>query len=71
MVSSTYSKQADATLLFTYFPHPGTAFYMGYANTCQNVDYEATATPQYTLTNVPATSTDRQIFVKFSYLFRF
>jgi len=71
MVDSSYSKQADATLLFTYLPHPGTAFYMGYADTFQNVDYEATATPEYASTSVPSTSTDRQIFVKFSYLLRF
>jgi hypothetical protein len=71
LVSSTYSKQADATLLFTYLPHPGTAFYIGYADTFQNVDYDAEAMPTYTLTNAPGTSTDRQLFVKFSYLLRF
>ena len=71
LVSSTYSKQPDTTLLFSYFPHPGTALYLGYANTWQNVDYEPTATPQYTLTNLPGTSTDRQLFVKVSYLLRF
>jgi hypothetical protein len=71
LVSSTYSKQADATLLFTYLPHPGTALYVGYADTFQNVDYSADAIPAYSLTNLPGTSTDRQIFVKFSYLLRF
>jgi hypothetical protein len=70
-VASTYAKQADATLLFTYLPHPGTAFYVGYADTFQNVDYDADASPAYTITNVPGTSTDRQVFVKFSYLLRF
>jgi outer membrane receptor protein involved in Fe transport len=71
LVTSTYSKQADATLLFTYLPHPGTALYAGYANTFQNVDYSATTAPNFLLTNLPGTSTDRQIFVKFSYLLRF
>jgi hypothetical protein len=71
LVSCSYAKQADATLLFTYLPHPGTAFYMGYADTFQNMDYDAAATPQYTTTDMPTTSTDRQIFVKFSYLVRF
>lgn len=71
LVASAYSKQADTTLLFTYLPHPGTAFYLGYADTFQNVDYSATANPKYSLTNLPGTSTDRQIFVKFSYLLRF
>ncbi len=71
LVASTYSKQADATLLFTYLPHPGTAVYVGYADTFQNVDYSADASPAYAITNQPGTSTDRQIFVKFSYLLRF
>jgi hypothetical protein len=71
LVASSYSKQADTTLLFSYFPHPGTTFYLGYADTFQNMDYNAEATPSYTLTSAPATSTDRQVFVKFSYLLRF
>jgi hypothetical protein len=49
----------------------GTAFYLGYADTFQNMDYNASASPALTLTNVPSTSTDRQVFVKFSYLLRF
>ena len=71
LVANSYAKQADTTLLFTYLPHPGTAFYLGYADTFQNVDYSATAEPAYRLTNLPGTSTDRQLFVKFSYLLRF
>ena len=74
LVSSTnspYSKQPDATLLFTYLPHPGTAVYIGYADTFQNVDYSASSMPPYTITNLPGTSTDRQLFMKVSYLLRF
>jgi len=71
LVASSYFKQADTTLLFTYLPHPGTAVYVGYADTFQNVDYDANASPAYTLSNLPDTSTDRQVFVKVSYLLRF
>ncbi len=71
LVDSDYAKQADTTLLFSYFPHPGTAFYFGYADTFQNTNYDATATPAYTVSSVPSTSTDRQLFIKVSYLFRF
>ncbi|HEY3629200.1 MAG TPA: DUF5916 domain-containing protein [Terracidiphilus sp.] len=71
LVSSTYSKQADTTLLFTYLPHPGTAVYVGYSDTFQNVDYSADRVPPYTITNLPGTSTDRQLFMKVSYLLRF
>jgi hypothetical protein len=71
LVSSAYSKQADATLLFTYLPHPGTAIYIGYADTFQNVDFDSAAAPAYSLTRMPGTSTDRQVFAKFSYFLRF
>jgi hypothetical protein len=71
LVASTYSKQADTTLLFAYLPHPGTALYVGYADTFQNVDYSADATPPYAISSAPGTSTDRQVFMKFSYLLRF
>ena len=71
LVTSTYSKQPDTTLLFTYLPHPGTAVYVGYSDTFQNVDYSAGRVPPYTITNLPGTSTDRQLFMKASYLLRF
>ena len=71
LVSSAYSKRPDSTFLFTYLPHPGTAVYLGNANTFQNVDYNAAATPPYTLTTFPSTSADRQVFLKISYLLRF
>lgn len=71
LVSNSYSKQADATLLFVYLSHPGTAFYLGFASTFQNIDYNAAANPQYTITRLPGTNTDKQIFVKFSHLLRF
>jgi hypothetical protein len=70
LVASTYAKQADATLLFTYLPHPGTALYLGYADTFQNVDYEASSGASIPI-GIPSTSTDRQVFVKFSYLLHF
>lgn len=71
LVSSSYSKQADTTLLFTYLPHPGTAVYVGYADTFQNLDFNPAATSRYTVTSLPGTSTDKQLFAKISYLFRF
>ena len=71
LVVNPYAKQADTTLLFTYLPHAGTAFYLGYTDTFQNEDYNTNATPAYTLTGIPGTSTDRQVFVKVNYLLRF
>ena len=71
LVASTYSKQADTTLLFTYLPHPGTALYIGYADTFQNVNYSPDRVSPYVITRLPGTSTDRQLFMKMSYLLRF
>jgi hypothetical protein len=71
LVTDTYSKQADATLLFTYMPHPGTTFYLGYANTFQNISYDPDTKHTYLQTRLPRTATDRQVFMKFSYLLRF
>lgn len=71
LVTDAYSKQADATLLFTYMPHPGTAVYVGYANTFQNISYDPNSTPAYLTTRLPGTCTDRQVFMKVSYLLRF
>lgn len=45
LVATSYAKLADTTLLFSYFPHPGTTFCLGYADTFQNEDYSASATP--------------------------
>jgi hypothetical protein len=71
LVSNSNSKTADTTLLFSYLPHPGTAVYMGYSDTFQNVDYSADASPAHLTTQLPGVSTDRQVFVKVSYLLRF
>lgn len=71
LITDSYAKNADATLLFTYMPHPGTAVYMGYSNNFENADWDTNSTPSYRRTTDPATSTDRQLFLKVSYLFRF
>ena len=70
LVSADYSKIADATLLFTYFRNPGTALYVGYSTTYDNTNI-AGPTPLILRTQFPNTQTDRQLFAKLSYLFRF
>jgi hypothetical protein len=35
------------------------------------VNFDAASSPNFALTSLPGTSTDRQIFVKFNYLLRF
>lgn len=71
LITDSYAKTADTTLLFTYMPHPGTAVYLGYSNAFENVSWNATANPSYQRITTPSTSTDRQVFFKISHLFRF
>lgn len=73
-------KQIGTQALFTWLPHPGTVLYLGYNNDLQNLDralcnrgLNGTCDP---LNPVPPRSNNylndgKQIFVKFSYLFRF
>lgn len=70
LVSADYSKIADTTLLFTYFRNPGTALYIGYSTTYDNTNLTG-ATPLILRTQFPNSQTDRQLFAKLSYLFRF
>ncbi|HEY1578486.1 MAG TPA: carbohydrate binding family 9 domain-containing protein [Terracidiphilus sp.] len=73
-------KQIGTQALFTWLPHPGTVLYVGYNNDLQNLDralcnrgLNGTCDP----TNpIPPRSNNylndgKQLFVKFSYLFRF
>jgi hypothetical protein len=71
LVAADYSKVADTTLLLTYFRHPGTAFYLGYSTTFENASLAPGPIPGLVRTQYPNTQSDRQIFAKISYLFRF
>ena len=74
------TKQIQTQALFTWLPHPGTVLYIGYNNNLQNLDRslcnrlpDGSCDPG---NPVPPRSPDwlntgKQIFVKFSYLFRF
>ncbi len=65
------AKRIGTDLLLTYLLHPGTAVYVGYNNTFENVNYSLLESPAYRYTNTPGTMTGRQFFVKVSYLFRY
>jgi hypothetical protein len=64
------SKKFTGDLLLAYVPHPGTAVYMGYTNSRENL---ALLGEPATLvrTTLPDLQTGSQVFVKVSYLFRF
>jgi hypothetical protein len=74
------TKQIGTQALFTWLPHPGTVLYIGYNNDLQNLDRSLCnrgLTGACDPTNpVPSRANNylndgKQIFVKFSYLFRF
>ena len=73
-------KQIGTQALFTWLPHPGTVLYIGYNNDLQNLDRSLcnrglTGTCDPTNPVQPRAhdylNDGKQIFVKFSYLFRF
>jgi len=70
LIDYTLSKSVTADVLMTYMIHPGTAFYIGYTNRMENMAIDPTAPGRLRLTASPGTTTGRQFFAKFSYLFR-
>jgi hypothetical protein len=70
LVSLERSKRFGGDLLFTYLLHPGTALYVGYTDTYENLLLNPAAPPYLTRGDWPGTSVGRQFFVKVSYLFR-
>ena len=74
------TKQVGTQALFTWLPHPGTVLYIGYNNDLQNLDPSlcnrlsngacdpANPVPPRSINYL---NDGKQIFVKFSYLFRF
>lgn len=67
------TKNMNYDFLVTYLVHPGTALYVGYNSNLQNLDPSLTILPSgnFLRTRRPFTNDGRQLFVKFSYLFRF
>ena len=65
------SKTVAADVLLTWLLHPGTAFYLGYTDRLENAGILAGPPPTLVRLNFPSTTTDRAVFVKLSYLFRF
>jgi hypothetical protein len=71
MVATERSKKAGVDILFTYLLHPGTAVYIGYSNTRENLAFNPALSPAVWRTSGPETTTGRQFFVKLSYLLRY
>jgi hypothetical protein len=64
-------KRVTGDVLLTWLLHPGTAFYLGYTDSLENIALMTGDPNTIVRTNLPATTTQRQFFAKLSYLFRF
>jgi hypothetical protein len=71
LVSLEKSKLMNADVLLTYLLHPGTAVYVGYSDTYENLAFNPSLSPTLQRTQFPDTNTGRQVFVKISYLLRY
>jgi len=68
LVSAEREKRFTVDVLLTYLVNPWTAFYVGYTDRLENLLGDSSG---WRRGGAPARSTGRQVFVKFSYLFRF
>jgi hypothetical protein len=71
LVSLERRKRVGYDVLLTYLLHPGTALYIGATDVYENLYFDPMISPALGRTTSPSLSTARQVFVKFSYLFRF
>jgi hypothetical protein len=64
-------KRVTGDVLLTWLLNPGTAFYLGYTDSLENVALLPGDPNLVVRTNLPSTTTQRQFFAKMSYLLRF
>ena len=70
LVSIERRKRVGGDLLFTYLLHPGTALYVGYSDTYENLLLNPAVPPYLVRRDGPGLSVGRLFFVKVSYMFR-
>lgn len=71
LISLDRQKRVTGDVLLTWLLHPGTAFYLGYTDSLENLALMQGNPNTVIRTNLPSTTTQRQFFAKVSYLFRF
>lgn len=71
LVRAEREKRIAVDVLITYLVNPWTALYVGYTNRWENLGLDPAAPGGIRRLGAPTHSTGRQVFVKFSYLFRF
>jgi hypothetical protein len=70
LIALDRSKRLTGDLLLTYLINPGTALYVGYTDSRENLLLDPLATGGLRRIGSPTTPIGRQVFVKVSYLFR-
>jgi hypothetical protein len=70
LVSEDGYKRLTADVLLTWMLHPGTAFSVGYSDQYENERLISVVPPVLQRTGAPTMPLARQVFVKFSYLWR-
>jgi len=68
LIALDHRKRLTPDILLTYLVNPGTALYVGYTDRYENL---LLSPGTFTRVGSPTTPTDRQFFVKLSYLFRY
>ena len=71
LVDLEKTKRPVFDVLFTYLLNPGTALYVGYTERRENLAIDYPEQRSLFRTQYPDLRTDRQVFIKLSYLFRF
>ena len=71
LVNQIHFKRVNTDLLLTYLLHPGTAIYAGFTNGLQNLRRDPSDPSSLGRMGGPAFLTDRLVFIKLSYLFRY
>ncbi len=71
LISLDRQKRLTGDVLLTYLIHPGTAFYLGYTDSLENIGLVAGSPYTTARLGFPSVTTQRQFFAKLSYLIRF
>ena len=71
LITLDRQKKITGDVLLTYLIHPGTAFYLGYTDSLENLALLPGNPFTTARIGFPSTTTQRQFFAKISYLFRF
>jgi uncharacterized protein DUF5916 len=70
LVDLERSKRLTTDILLTYLVNPGTAVYVGYGESYENLAFDSTGPVGLHRISSPSTSTGQQLFIKISYLLR-